>query len=275
MNVNGQQVQTNTNGAPIVPDETPKFPLGDDAILDGADWGLDFDEETGRIKITGAQPASTPPPTNQGITEEPVDPAANPNASQQNGNKSPDDGRIAKLEGVVQQLVGIVAGMAAGQGSNNLNQGEQQQQQYDLSDQNQMAAYINQSITAAMKPVMDFLPKIVERVTYQDARTKYGSELDEAMSHFGELVAGGAMTAEKAVELYKGIKGANGNQSATTHGANQTQVPKQSGPAQALISKANQVQTHQGVNGTVANGKPDILNVRDALNAAYEQLSRG
>jgi hypothetical protein len=232
---------------------------------------VSFDEQTGRINMDFNK---SKPPETPGIataTDENIDKSTQPNqpASQQNGDPSAE--RIAKLEGVVQQMIGLMSQMAMGN-SNSLNQSQGEQPQYDLNDQGQLSLFVGDSINKALKPILDILPKIVQRIESQDTRAMYSKEEYEgALSHFGELVTGGALTARQAVELYKSIKGANGNQSANTHGANQNQAPKQTGTAEALISKANRVQTQTGMNGSVPSNQRQITNVRDAFEAALEQ----
>lgn len=268
--MNGQETGT-TQGQQT---EQPKpFPMTDTDIFDSMQWSdVSFDEQTGRINMDFNK---SKPPETPGIasaTDENIEESAQPNqqSSQQKGDPSAE--RIAKLEGTVHQLINVVTQMAAMGNSNSLNPTQGEQPQYDLNDQSQLSLYIGDSINKALKPVLDILPKIVQRIESQDTRAMYSKEeYDGALSHFGELVTGGALTAKQAVELYKSIKGANGNQSANTHGANQNQAPKQTGTPEALISKVNRVQTQTGMNGSVPSTQRQITNVRDAFEAALEQ----
>jgi hypothetical protein len=269
--MNGQEAATTQDQA----NSQKPFPMDDASVFEA--WGIDFDPDSGRIRMTGSDPATTEPPTRTGIVESQDAPAddqqPNQQASQQNNGASPADGRIAKLEGVVQQLIGVVTQMASvPSGSNSLNQGEQTQ--YDLNDQSQLSRFIGDSIQSALKPVMDILPKIVQRIEFQDTRSRYGKDFDDALpfiNELTELAAGGALTSGKLYELFQKIKGAG--QSANTHGASQGQVQKQTGTAEALISKANRLQTQSGINGSVTSTQRQIASVRDAFEAALEAQS--
>lgn len=273
--MNGQGA-ANTQEQQKTNPETKPFPMDDSsALFDGGEWGIDFDPETGHIRIGSSEQAKAPETpgiagaTDENTEETPVESAA----SQQSGGKSPADERIAKLEGVVTQLINVVTQMAASPGQGNQDSNSLKEEQYDLSDQGQLSHFIGQSINKALKPIMDILPKIVQRIEHQDSRAAYGKDHDEALSHFRELVDGGALTARQAVELYQKIKGTNGKQSANTHGTDQQPVQKQQGTAEALISKANRVQTQTGINGSVPSNAKPIENVRDAFEAAIASLS--
>lgn len=264
--MNGQETGT-TQGQQT---EQPKpFPMTDTDIFDSMQWSdVSFDEQTGRINMDFSK---SKPPETPGIATATDQNTEESQPNQQTSQQSGDAERIAKLEGTVHQLINVVTQMAAIGNSNSLNPSQGEQPQYDLNDQGQLSLYIGDSINKALKPVLDILPKIVQRIEMQDSRAQYGKDYEEALPHFQELVAGGALTAKQAVELYKSIKGANGNQSANTHGANQNQAPKQTGTPEALISKANRVQTQTGMNGSVPSNTRQITNVRDAFEAALEQ----
>jgi hypothetical protein len=272
-NNQGQQTQQGQQGQQPPPQqnaepENKPFPLSDSAsIFENSDWGLDFDEETGKLRMTTTEKDKSPPPAQTGIVEKQDQPLPD-QTSQQSGK---DGDRIAKLEGVVHQLINVVTGMVSNPNSNNLNNG-QEQQTYDLSDQNSMAAYIRDSVQAAVKPIMDVLPHIANRIAEQDARGRYGKDYDTVAPMVQELMTGGALTFDKVMDFVAKVRGAS-NQSANTHGTSQNQLPKQEGTAEALISKANRLETQTGINGSFAGGKPQINSVRDALEAALTEIS--
>lgn len=267
--MNGQgaatTTQEQTNSQPV---EKP-FPMDDSSPFDSGDWGIKFDE-SGHIQITGdtkKADGGSAADTAEQITDPPSQ-----KAPQQSDGNSPADARIAKLEGTVTQLINVVTQMATMGNSNSLNQGEQRQE-YDLQDQNQLSRYIGDSINSALKPVLDILPKIVQRIELQDTRTKYGNDFEETYPAIQELMNGDALTFDKVMNFVKTIKGQSNKQSANTHGAIQNEVPKQQGTAEALISKANRVQTQSGINGSVPSTQRPIASVRDAFEAALDSLA--
>lgn len=271
----GQQTPPQQNAEPDKRDASSvsgnkPFPLSDSAsIFEDNDWGLDFDEETGKLRMTTTEKAKSPPPAQTGIVENQDGDNTQPDQNSQRTAKGDD--RVARLEGVVQQLIGVVTGMVSNPNSNNLNNG-QEQQTYDLSDQQGMAAYIRDSVQAAVKPIMDVLPHIANRIAEQDARGRYGKDYDTVAPMVQELMTGGALTFDKVMDFVSKVRNVS-NQSANTHGTGQNQLPKQEGTAEALISKANRLETQTGINGSFAGGKPQINSVRDALEAALTEIS--
>jgi hypothetical protein len=278
MNGNGQQQATSDGQQGQQP--PAQFPISDATTMDSfeaGDWNIGFDEETGKIVINSKEKAKSPPPAQTGIIG-----GADPNASQSQGsqqNGQADAERIVRLEGAVTRLINLVGEMAGHPTfSNNLKQSDQQDQQtYDLGDQSGLAAFIRDSVQASVqasvKPIMDILPGIVGRIAHQDASQKYGKEFESTLPAIQELMDGGALTFDKVMNFVQKIKASSNGQSANTQGAVQTELPKQQGTPETLISKVNRVQTQTGINGSLAGGKPQISNVRDALEAAIEELS--